>query len=407
MTWWRSLKPICEDILKVAWPDPSLLSAFTNQLTILGEVHFGEMAQTVHVWLPLLSAAGWIAPVSDIGYHATEKYFQFVSERTETERSRYICFAIADYRHYLISILAEGLVKAGQIDYHVELEDWLLNHDLASLANEINALLDEIEGDRGRMVEWPSEQVTEAFAAWHRQHSPFGAWDQMLLGLSHSPEHLFSPVLKHVKVLSAVAQECEPAQGLVALLPDFDVVKDGADRLQFPVPSSWYTARKSVVSSLPFYDEHGQPLYDPNQSPLVTWQDMLAQQPYYRAVLRVAIAVRHSHYDSEKIRVMIDTDLANAQMVVANSDRGSLESLLPPLVEILGYRAGTHLSRERVARILENWIAVDVLEAAQGEIRLREDYGRTLAERRRGQVLLRGDGQREQERVKRFLKGAT
>ena len=386
------------------WPDPVALSPLLAHLSTYGELYPAEVDRAAQRWLPLLAEAGWVASLADGGaYAATNAYLALPADLSELEHQRRVCFALPAYRRYLVAVLAEGLVWAGQVDYHEQLEQWIA-HDLAGLAGEINALLDELDAGQGRMVEWPSERVAACFSDWHTQHESLAAWDRTLLGLSGTPEQLFTAVLSHAASFASPHPAVVSSDMPVALLPDFDLTKDAAGHLALPPPGSWSIARQSVCSSLSFFDAQGDPLCDATQPVPVIWQDVLAQQPYYRAVLRIVIAVRFSGYGSDALTLFVPDELGDARVLVGNRECGALVDLLPALVETLGYRALSRPSSAQVGHILGHWIDVGAFEFKGGQVLLQESYARTLHERRRALMLLRGPAREEQVRLERYLK---
>jgi len=387
----------------VSWPDPITLLPLLAHLSTIGELYPAELDRAAQPWLSLLAKAGWVSPLADGAYAATDAYLSLPTDLSATERLRRICFAIPNYRRYLIAVLAEGLVGAGQVDYYKQLEQWVIG-DLSALAGEINTVLDELEAGQGRMVEWPSDRVTARFADWHAGHNSFAEWDQTLLGLSGTPTQLFTKALSYAAFFALPCQGSVLDGKPVALLPDFDLPLDETGHLALPAPVAWATTRQSVNSSLPFYDAQGRPTHDAAQPVPVIWQDALSEQPYYRAVLRVAVAVRLSGYAPDELALFVPDDLGDTRIVVRGRERGALADLLPHLVETLGYRALSKPSQAQVRRILENWCLVGALEARGGQISLRESYARTLHERRRASRFLRGSAREEQRRIERFLK---
>ena len=383
------------------WPDIAVLPGLLAHLCAYGELYSAEVEQAGRHWLPLLSEADWIAPLAGDAFAVTDAYLALRDDLTDVERQRRVCFAIPDYRRYLIGILAQGLVQAGQLgDYHTKLERWVA-HDLAWLAPEINALLDELEAGQGRMVEWDAKDVQARFAKWLARYGVSAEWDRVLLGLSASPEQLFSAVLSHARAF-ALPRPARAGEKPVALLPDFELAHDADEHL--PMPAPWTTVRLSVHSSLPFFGAQGDPLYETAQPVHVIWQDMLAVQPYYRAVLRVVIAVRLSGYGMDALTLSVPEGLGSACVLIGNRERGRLADLLPHLVEVLGYRALSRPSPAQVGRILEHWAVVGALEVESSQVSLREQYACTLYERRRALMLLRGPAWEEQVRLERYLK---
>jgi hypothetical protein len=222
--------------------------------------------------------------------------------------------------------------------------------------------------------------------------------------LSGRPEQLFTAVLSHAASFASPHPVVVSSDMPVALLPDFDLTKDVAGHLALPPPGSWSTARQSVYSSLLFFDAQGKPLYDATQPVPVIWQDVLAQQPYYRAVLRTVIAVRFSGYGSDALALFVPDELGDARVLVGNRQCGALVDLLPALVETLGYRALSRPSPAQLGHILGHWMDVGAFEFKGGQVLLQESYARTLHERRRALMLLRGSAREEQVRLERYLK---
>ena len=387
----------------MSWPDPAAISELLAHLSDYGELYPAELDRAAQRWLPLLTEAGWVAPLTGGVYAVTNAYLALPADLPESERLRRVCFAIPAYRRYLVAVLAEGLVLAGQLDYHEKLEQWI-TRDLARVAGEINALLDELETGQRRIVEWPSERISACFADWHAQYAPFADWDRALLGLSGKPGYLFTATLSHTDAFVIPRPTVVLGDTPVALLPDFDLTKDARGHLSLPLCMPWATGRQSVRSSLPFFDAQGKPLYDATQPVPVVWQDMLVQQPYYRAVLRTVIAVRLSGYRPDTLTLFVPDALDDARVLVGDRERGGLAELLPDLVTRMGYRALCKPSPARTGRILKHWIAVGAFEFKDGRVFLQEPYARTLHERRRAIMLLRGSAWEEQVRIEQFLK---
>lgn len=391
----------------MSWPDPAALSSLLTHLSNYGELYSAELDWAAQRWLPLLDEAGWVRPLTGGAYATTNAYLALAADLPESECLRRVCFAIPVYRRYLVAVLAEGLVNAGQLHgYHERLEQWVA-HDLTGIAREINMLLDELEAGQGRMVEWPSERITTCFADWHAQCESFAHWDRVLLGLSGASAHLFTAVMGHADAFSTHRPAMILGDRPVALLPGFELTKDTGGHLALPPHVIWSTGRQLVHSSLPFFDARSKPLYDATQPVPLIWQDVLAQQPYYRAVLRTGIAVRLSDYVPNALTLLVSDDLGDTRVLVGGRERGALVELLPDLVATMGYRALCKPSPARVGCILEHWIAVGAFVVRNGRVLLQESYARTLHERRRATLLLRGSAREEQVRIDKYLKEMT
>jgi hypothetical protein len=394
----------------VSWPEPSALPCLLAHLSTYGELYPTEMGRSAQAWLPLLAEAGWLAPLTEETFGATAGYFALPADQSNLDYQRRICFKLPAYRHYLMAVLAQGLVQAGQVDYHQNLNDWLTG-PLVGVVSEINALLDELEsGTKGRMVEWPAEQVNRCFNHWHAGHKPFTTWDKAWLGLSGSPEQLFTAVLSHAEAFAnnkgdeTEARPFSYQAAPPAILPGFELPKDESGRLAAPAFTPWTTERRLFNSSLPAYSAHGQPQYDSSQSIPVVWQDLLVQQPYYRAILRTAVAVHFSAYSGDDLTLFVPDELARTRLQADQRERGTLIELLPHLVAVLGYRPLTPIGPAQVEQVLYHWLTVGVLELEAGQLHLQETYARTLHERRRAKMLLRGEAREEQECIEKYLK---
>lgn len=383
-------------------PDINALAPLLDHLSAYGEFYTAERSRAAQLWSPLLVEAGWIMPVTGNAYAAANQYLALPSDLPEIERLRRVCFSIPAYRRYLLVILIEGLVKAGQIDYP-DLERWV-TRELAQVAAQINMLLDKLENGKSRMVDWTVEQVTTCLAEWHKTHGSFVNWDLVLLGQSGTPDQLFTRVMSHADAFTTPRLTTVSSGLPLAMLPDLELPKDEAGRLVLPQPAPWSTARQSTRSSLPFFDEQGRPLYDAAQPITTVWQDMLAEQPYYRAVLRTAIAAHMSSYSSDSIELHVFDSLDHVSVLLNNRERGLLVDLLPHLVEKLNYRVLNKPSPLQVRRIIEHWITVRALKVKDDQILLQESFRQSLLERRRGARLMRGASQVEQERVKKYLR---
>jgi hypothetical protein len=161
-----------------------------------------------------------------------------------------------------------------------------------------------------------------------------------------------------------------------------------------------------VRSSLPFYDYDGAARFDRTRSALEVWQAALAQQPYYRAVLRCAITAHFSSYVSSASEVILTaTGTLEETQIQGERHLGvTLAGLLSELVTAMGYWPGSKPSPEQVGRILRHWIALNVLERREGRLQLVPSYVQTLHEAERARMLLRGPAKSERESFERRLK---
>jgi hypothetical protein len=386
-------------------PSLSALTDLLEHLFRYGEIAPREIRRDWQVWLPLLVKANFLQPLATEEVVITPLLYT-VQEQTAVERQRYICFKLPAYRRYLLAILAQGLVSAGQLtgeEYRRRVAVWV-GHDLAHLAGELNQLLDHWEISQPRLIDRSSAAVAAEFAAWHQAHGSYAEWDRTLLGRSGAPEDLFTAVLHHAAVLAHTATPSISQDHVAALLPSFALSLNGAAGLTLPPPASWTRARRQIQSSLPFYDAADRPLFDETLSPLAIWQDILARQPYYRAILRLFIAARFSGY-SEAFSLRFADEWETARLYWGDRADVFLAALWPGLIQAMGYWPGTAVTTADLQRVLDHWRRVEVVTAASdAQLMLTESYARTLHERRRAQLLLRGQSRLEQERVDAFLK---
>lgn len=385
-------------------PDVSNLQPVLAHLSSFGECCPAELERSARPWLDLLAEAGWLLKSGQDVFVVTQAFLTLGVELTTLDSLRRVCFAVPAYRRYLMAVLAEGLVTAGLVDdFQEQLEKWIVG-DLALLAPEINAILDDLEDGQRRMIEWSKQQIEDRFRSWHHNHPSFAPWDAVLLSLSGMPEQLFTAVMtRSAAFVRPGVQSLEETRPL-AFLPMFDLPKDDAGRLALPAPAAWSRARHCVHSSVPLYALDSRPLYDQAQPIRTVWQDVLAQQPYYRAVLRIAIVARFSLPNAGKLVLSVTDDLAGTQVHVEGRPGKPLVQLLSPLVEAMGFRSATPVEPGHVWRILEQWMAVEVLEKRDGDLQLQESYAATLHERRRRKALLCDAGAQEQNQVKLILK---
>lgn len=385
-------------------PDIAAITALLERFASFGEVYLHEIERTAQDWLPLLMQAGWIEPLDSRSYGITGQFLALSPDLTMPERQRHICFAIPAYRRYVLTILAEGLILGSKVEgLQDTLETWVTQ--LAPVAGEINILLDEIETGQERAITWDEAAIKTRFRDMCAATGAFDTWDRVLLGISGTPDRLFKAVLDRAAALVTPLKPQTPSLPL-AMLPDFAIPVDNSGRPVLPRPAAEFTKRKHIFSSVPFFTADGQPCYTHQPSADMVWQDALAEQPYYRAVLRVAIAVRMSGYDQITFALSIPEALDAVRLLIDGQPAGTLAELLPGLVTALGYTPLSQPDSLRVQRIVEYWIQVGALEinTKTATLQLRESYARTLYERRRASRLLRGSAAQEQERVKCYLK---
>lgn len=386
--------------------DPALLSPLLAQLATYGECGRLEVAHSSREWLPVLVVAGWlVSPAPEI-YVVTPAFLTSALAASEADSLRRVCFAFPLYRRYLLAIITEGLVTAAQWgELREQVERWVMQ-DLVRLVPEIHLIMDEVEANQGRLVERSKDRITTEFARWHSQHGSFATWDASLLGRTGAPDELFTAVLSHADDFTGTRPMPSVDMRPLAFLIDFDLPQNGSGQLALPPAAPWTRARFAVHSSLRFYDYDGNACFDAARPTLMIWQDVLTQQPYYRAVLRCAITARLSGYDSSVNEIMLTAPgaLEDTRVRGARGHDAALADLLPELVAAMGYWPVSRPSREQVGRILRHWIALDVIERRGDRLQLTSSYAPTLHERERARMLLRGPAKAERENFEKRLR---
>lgn len=167
-----------------------------EHLITWGEItrcEFNSIAD-VQDWVAVFEKAGILHPSgTDIWSLAPELWGLF---REEPEKAvRTVLFQVPDYRSYLISILAEGVVSAAKQGLHEEVEKWSGNELLPFLAC-INQMLNQIESDGKRIINQKADLIPALFAAFMERQTNWDSWNQLLLGQTARSQDLFDCVLK-------------------------------------------------------------------------------------------------------------------------------------------------------------------------------------------------------------------
>jgi hypothetical protein len=385
-------------------PELATLAKLIAHFARYGECYRRELGVDTDRWLIELSQTDWVKPVGPDAFQASARLLQVTCLPGEQEWLRYICFSLPAYRHYLLMVLVQGLVMAARTDYD-ELDDWIftkLNH----LTQELNHVLDEIETLDHRVVDWPDAEVRQFFTDWHQRHDPPAAWNHDLLNLHNSHDQMFPAVLERAQYFTAPEPTIQ-RELPVTLMLRFELPLDSSSRPTVPQPAAWCTARRQVHSSLPMYDAEGRCLFAADWPAMQVWQDGLARQPYYRAVLRAAIAAHFSPYSAMPIRLSIAPDAPDlGHVVVVRNERtvAPLQELLLPLLDLMGYHTFAPVSSADLAQILRHWSAIGVLTTNTGDILLTPGFQQSLHQRHLATLLLRGSARDEQARIDKFLR---
>lgn len=378
-------------------------------LRVYGEATPNEVSfLRAREWLPILIAAGWAKADEKGLLLATPALLSLPPTMDETNLLRTVCFSYPTYRRRLLGVLAYGMVDAGQKKLYDRLAQWAV-HDLPHLTPPLNALLDELEAAFGQpMVMSPSQQVYARFEAFYANLGDFREWDQALLGLSVAPPDLFAVVLEKFGKASLPQRTSDlPTKQSIALLPNFPLQNRFTGRLVPLQSEPWTTARSLVHSSLPLFDVAGQPLFDSSKQEEIIWQDALAEQPYYRAVIHLAYAHRLGLGEADQLALRCADDLNTILIEIGQQPVGSLADLLAELVGVMGYYSILPSTRVdiRLTNLLHNLLAVHILtwHSARHLLSLAEDYALSLGVLPRARTLARGKGRKEREAMLKYL----
>ncbi|MDD5367598.1 MAG: hypothetical protein PHQ40_00815 [Anaerolineaceae bacterium] len=324
---------------------------------------------------------------------------------------RDVLFRIPAYRQRLLAILAHGLVDAAQKNLLDALENWVAR-DVPTLTGELNNLLDSLEMDGNRLVDLSPDETRQRFMPLFTGPSDVADWDQVLLGQSGEPQDLFGAVLKKFgkhAVPVGIPDNKDFEDRKLVLLPEFSLTTaDG--HLPAPSLASWTIARGSVHSSLALFDSGGRPLFDSALPVVTTWQDALAQQPFYRVMIHLAYAHRLGIGETDQVQLVCDpSNPGEMRLERSGQIVGRLADLLPNLVAALGFRpVWFHVGAVgRIEILISNLLAAHILSHEQGRLILAENYALSLSVPPRAAQIGRGQGRIERQAILAMLRPAS
>jgi hypothetical protein len=407
--------------------DPRRALPFLRHLVTFGEASQAEARGLGGVdWVPLLVAGGLLAESDGGACTVTPSWLTWLCQIPETELLRAACFAYPVYRRYLVGILAQGFLDAGRVDLYPRLENWIVGQ-VPHLAGEINAVLEAVQTrlDGQRPLTAKPGALVTAFQSLPERATDFAHWNQALLGISGSPEAISMAVLDKFGSLSArlsgLAEPKPKAQGLAAtresselygfeqaLLPAIPLRDQDEKLLECLSPAAWNVQRPRVHSSLPLFSVSGAPLFDPTCPVAEVLQDALFEQPFYRAVIHLAVDITMARRSGEERLALLTgagNDLGVTVVLAQDHQVGALSALLPSLVRVLGFQPIPDqgpLETKRVTRLLDNLLIVDVLRLTNGELRLADAYTTSLLNPPRLQTVVRAH-RAERRRLVEYL----
>jgi len=350
-----------------------------------------------------------------------EKYLGVRSEELEGKREdgkigalRTVLFQVPEYRGYLISILAEGAASAAKQGLHDEVEKWS-GDELLPFLSAINQILDEIEINGYRLVDGKPAEIIKKFDQYRKSKyfsssllSPnsLSDWNQLLLGRTARPQDLFAFVLKRF-VPYAMPKPCNAHGRTPALLPILPLVDaDGNAQFMNLVPAPWNVSRSDIQSGIALFDEHGKPMGDMGTADAArnALQDALIEQPFYKAVTQLAInyyRAKTASSPSFELVLQPGMGLSGVALFYETREVGLLKDWLPPLVQCQGCFAARSLEASHVENLMENLLALDILDQAGDNLVLHEDFQSTLMAGRLRSVFR--PGKVLQERMKELV----
>lgn len=357
--------------------------ALINHLITWGEVSRFELSGIAGAqdWITILENAGILrAAAPAIWSLSPELWILFQEDSDKAVRT--VLFQIPEYRDYLISILAEGAASAAKQGLHDEVEKWSGN-ELLPFLSAINRMLNRIEADGKRIIDQKADQIPALFALLPERQDNWDNWNQTLLGRTARPQDLFDFVLKRF-VPYAMPDPCKAHGCTPALLPFLPLVDaDGNAQFLNPVPAPWNITRTDVQSGIALFNEHGKPMCELGtvESARNALQDALIEQPYYKAVTHLAI----NHYRSKtaskpyfELLAQPGTGLSGVELFYETRKIGPLKESLPLLVQCQSCFAARPLDDEQVENMMENLLALDILDQCDDNLVLHEEFQSTL-----------------------------
>ena|GEM_PF-1618273 len=386
--------------------DPASAMPLIEHLATWGEVSEYETCtfRGCTEWLDVLRGAGLIGEVHSkegevIAWALTRKGEPLLDVHLD-DATKLALFQVPAYRAYLMGILAEGLVLVARAGMHEQLEAWT-GADLAPLVPEINTALDHVEDSSSRLIDASRNEIERRCAAMPGRNTDFSSWDQPLLGRAGRAQDLFEFVLRKFAPFAVPPPSLggdDPATVLRRLPLASD---DGLELDQGLRPDGWSIGRRRVKSSIFIFDEHGRYLDGPDGllgCPLrATLQDALVEQPFYKAVVHLAICAWRSPVTTMpavELRVSSNTDLCDLRIVVGSHDGGLLRERLPRLVGLQGVRVfglpEQGLPSDLMHNVLRNLLEHEVLRQVEGQVQLHPDYQASLMAERLNTVFRPG-----------------
>ena len=371
-------------------PRPAGAVALFERLAQWGEVSAYEVTELrVSAWISVFENAGALAAVDDdrghpVAWRLAPRFVRLLDSDAQ-QAGRRLCFAVPEYRAYLVSILTEGLAGAARAGMSAELEDWT-GGELAPLLPELNAFLDKLESDT-RLVDLSQTELENCMSSIAERTQDFSGWDAFALGQSGHRKTLFEFALRRFGPVSGPLPVVESPSVVLRALPLNR--EDGFDLGDTSLPDSWNTQRFGVLGAVAVFDADGQRMFDEGK-PLTDElfehiRDSIVKHPFYMPVVHLAICAWRSPASTipeVELYIPAERPLHDASVLVGSCDVGRLADLLGDLVRMQGYApfgvVDGRVSDELMGNLLRNLLELRILQRQDELLVLDEGYRSSL-----------------------------
>lgn len=369
---------------------PSDAAALFEHLAQWGEVSTYEAEDLgAGPWVSVLESASALEAVHDehgrpVAWHLASGFVHLL-ECDAQQVGRRLCFAVPEYRAYLLSILVEGLVDAGRAGMTQELEEWTKG-ELAPLLAELNAFLAPLETGE-RLVDLTAPELEARMAELPERSRPFASWDSFALGHSARPRGLFEFALRRFGPACVALPVTVATAAVLRPLPlNRD---DGFGLGRASLPRAWNTQRFGVLSGAAIVDAQGQLMFDedaPLNAVLVErLRDAVVEHPFYAAVVHLGVSAWRSPASTMptvKLYVPAWGGLQDVSVLVGSRGVGRIAELLGDLVRTQGYApfglVEGRVPDELMANLLRNLMELRILRHQDELLELDDDYKSSL-----------------------------
>lgn len=369
---------------------PSDAVALFEHLGQWGEVSVYEAEDLgAGPWVSVFESAGALEAVHDdhgrpVAWHLAPAFVHLL-EGDAQQIGRRLCFAVPEYRAYLLSILIEGLVDAGRAGMTVELEEWTKG-ELAPLLAELNAFLAPLEGGK-RLVDLAPAELEARMADLPERSQSFAAWDSYALGHSARPKGLFEFALRRFGPACVALPVAVETAAVLRSLPLNR--EDGFGLGSASVPRPWNTQRFGVLSGAPIVDARGQRMFDEdaplNEVLIEHLRDAVVEHPFYAALIHLGICAWRSPASTMptvELYVPASGGLHDVSVLVGSRGVGRIAELLGDLVRAQGYApfglVDGRVPDELMGNLLRNLLELRILRHQDELLVLDDDYQSSL-----------------------------